>query len=121
MGFITTSVWFTFAEDSKRKETRGTTNHFIAEQSSCQRTQLRHSEQTKTGNVEAPADESTYKQQSLYLKEQQFLHLVIGQIRQIFIGLLFLQEAVQPIGRFIPPDDVGMPSTSGADLNNVDL
>lgn len=28
---------------------------------------------------------------------------------------------MQPIGRFIPPDDVDMPTNSGADLNNVDL
>jgi hypothetical protein len=32
-----------------------------------------------------------------------------------------LQAAIQPIGKFIPPDDVALPSSSGADLNNVDL
>jgi len=37
-------------------------------------------------------------------------------------NILFLfQEAIQPIGKFIPPDDVALPSSSGADLNNVDL
>ncbi len=37
------------------------------------------------------------------------------------IGPLVQQEALLPIGRFVPPDDIGLPTSSGSDLNNVDL
>nr|CAH0110452.1 unnamed protein product [Daphnia galeata] len=48
-------------------------------------------------------------------------YAILNKLRQEMLKLRQMREAVQPIGRFIPPDDVGMPSTSGADLNNVDL
>nr|SVE81889.1 EOG090X04U5 [Daphnia magna] len=48
-------------------------------------------------------------------------YAILNKLRQEMLKLRQMREAVQPIGRFIPPDDVGMPSTSGADLKNVDL
>ena len=36
-----------------------------------------------------------------------------------YISCEFLQSAIRPIGKFIPPDDVELPAESGTDLSNV--
>nr|CAG4641636.1 EOG090X04U5 [Eurycercus lamellatus] len=48
-------------------------------------------------------------------------YAILDKLRAEMTKLKQIREAMQPIGRFIPPDDVDMPTSSGADLNNVDL
>ncbi|GFG37253.1 hypothetical protein Cfor_10946 [Coptotermes formosanus] len=46
---------------------------------------------------------------------------ILDKLKTEMRKLKELKESIQPIGKFIPPDDVALPSSSGADLNNVDL
>ncbi|KAG8237951.1 hypothetical protein J437_LFUL016296 [Ladona fulva] len=46
---------------------------------------------------------------------------ILEKLKQEMKKLREMKAAIQPIGKFIPPDDVDLPSSSGADLNNVDL
>ncbi|XP_046385920.1 microprocessor complex subunit DGCR8 [Ischnura elegans] len=46
---------------------------------------------------------------------------ILAKLKQEMKKLRDMRVAIQPIGKFIPPDDVDLPSSSGADLNNVDL
>lgn len=46
---------------------------------------------------------------------------ILDKLRKEMMKLRELNYAQKPIGKFVPPDDVDLPSASGADLNNVDL
>nr|CAG4643899.1 EOG090X04U5 [Lepidurus arcticus] len=46
---------------------------------------------------------------------------ILDKLRYEMTKLKERREAMQPIGTFVPPDDVGLPTSSGADLHNVDL
>ncbi|KAJ9582352.1 hypothetical protein L9F63_003312 [Diploptera punctata] len=46
---------------------------------------------------------------------------ILSKLRTEMKKLKEIKAAIQPIGKFIPPDDVALPTSSGADLNNVDL
>ncbi|KDR19996.1 microprocessor complex subunit DGCR8 isoform X2 [Zootermopsis nevadensis] len=46
---------------------------------------------------------------------------ILDKLKSEMRKLKEIKAAIQPIGKFIPPDDVALPSSSGADLNNVDL
>nr|CAG4634740.1 EOG090X04U5 [Alona affinis] len=48
-------------------------------------------------------------------------YAILDKLRAEMLKLKQMREAMHPIGRFIPPDDVDMPTSSGSDLNNVDL
>nr|CAG4643157.1 EOG090X04U5 [Ilyocryptus agilis] len=48
-------------------------------------------------------------------------YAILDKLRTEMTKLRQMREAMQPIGSFIPPDDVGLPSSSGSGLNNVDL
>jgi len=45
-------------------------------------------------------------------------HAILGKLRQEMRRLAEQREAIQPIGKFVPPD---LPTGSAANLNNVDL
>ncbi|XP_071448493.1 microprocessor complex subunit DGCR8 [Hetaerina americana] len=46
---------------------------------------------------------------------------ILEKLKQEMRKISAIRVAIQPIGKFIPPDDVDLPTSSGADLNNVDL
>ncbi|KAG7159237.1 microprocessor complex subunit DGCR8-like [Homarus americanus] len=46
---------------------------------------------------------------------------IINKLKQEMLKLQELKNSIQPIGKFLPPEDVALPSASGIDLNNVDL
>nr|CAG4644734.1 EOG090X04U5 [Leptodora kindtii] len=48
-------------------------------------------------------------------------YAILDKLRAEMVKLKMIREAMEPIGKFVPPDDVGMPTASGSDLNNVDL
>nr|CAG4645482.1 EOG090X04U5 [Lynceus sp. MCZ IZ 141354] len=48
-------------------------------------------------------------------------YAILEKLRQEMLKLREWTQAVQPIGKFIPPDDVSLPSISGADLHNLDI
>ncbi|KAF4516864.1 hypothetical protein B566_EDAN014375 [Ephemera danica] len=46
---------------------------------------------------------------------------ILNKLKTEMRNLYLAKKSVQPIGKFVPPIGIGMPSSSGADLNNVDL
>ncbi|ROT63105.1 partner of drosha-like protein [Penaeus vannamei] len=46
---------------------------------------------------------------------------IINKLKLEMLKLQEMKNSIQPIGRFLPPEDVALPSASGIDLNNVDL
>ncbi|XP_066985829.1 microprocessor complex subunit DGCR8 isoform X1 [Macrobrachium rosenbergii] len=46
---------------------------------------------------------------------------IINKLKKEMLKLQECKSAIQPIGKFMPPEDVALPSASGIDLNNVDL
>ncbi|KAK3874551.1 hypothetical protein Pcinc_020510 [Petrolisthes cinctipes] len=46
---------------------------------------------------------------------------IINKLKQEMLKLQEIKNSIQPIGKFLPPEDVALPSASGIDLNNVDL
>ncbi|KAK7870684.1 hypothetical protein R5R35_009849 [Gryllus longicercus] len=46
---------------------------------------------------------------------------ILEKLNKEMFKLREITYAQKPIGKFVPPDDVDLPSASGADLNNVDL
>ncbi|KAK7068331.1 Microprocessor complex subunit dgcr8 [Halocaridina rubra] len=46
---------------------------------------------------------------------------IINKLKKEMLKLRECQNAIQPIGKFMPPEDVSLPTASGIDLNNVDL
>ncbi|XP_053650878.1 microprocessor complex subunit DGCR8 isoform X1 [Cherax quadricarinatus] len=46
---------------------------------------------------------------------------IINKLKQEMLKLQEMKNSIQPIGKFLPPEDVALPSASGIDLNNVDL
>lgn len=46
---------------------------------------------------------------------------IINKLKEEMLKLQEMKNSIQPIGKFLPPEDVALPSASGIDLNNVDL
>ncbi|CAL4167982.1 unnamed protein product, partial [Meganyctiphanes norvegica] len=46
---------------------------------------------------------------------------IINKLKQEMLKLHEMKKSIQPIGRFLPPENTLLPSSSGIDLNNVDL
>lgn len=46
---------------------------------------------------------------------------ILNKLKTEMKKLRDMKASIQPIGKFIPPDDVDLPSSSGVDLNSVDL
>ncbi|KAB7505716.1 Microprocessor complex subunit DGCR8 [Armadillidium nasatum] len=46
---------------------------------------------------------------------------IINKLKQEMLKLKYLKDNIQPIGKFLPPENILPPSTPGSELNNVDI
>ncbi|KAG0722065.1 Microprocessor complex subunit DGCR8 [Chionoecetes opilio] len=59
--------------------------------------------------------------QTMREKKAEEQEITLLQSNATMLKLQEIKNSIQPIGKFLPPEDVALPSASGIDLNNVDL
>ncbi|XP_052122443.1 microprocessor complex subunit DGCR8 isoform X2 [Frankliniella occidentalis] len=48
-------------------------------------------------------------------------YAILDKLKEAMIKLAESRDAVKPIGEFVPPDDIALPTTSSSNLNNIEL